>query len=204
MTASASPQRLPTVTGFAIRCAFAALQERDLPVRPLFLRAGLSDPLFANPRRRVSAAAQGEFLEYAAEVGGRYGFRTSPRRTVKPPRRRTALLCSDSRKRSRRGLGALCPLLPYPQRKRALQVGSQPHGRYGRVQLRRSFTKSGEAEYRVLARPCRQDSPSGHRSLHPADPSRMPSSTHRRPRGIRALLRLPGQVLGTVRPVGIH
>jgi hypothetical protein len=41
-----------------------------LPVRSLFFRAGLSDPQFANPRRRVSAAAQGEFLEYAAEAVG--------------------------------------------------------------------------------------------------------------------------------------
>jgi AraC-like DNA-binding protein len=64
----------PTAAGFAIRCALAALQERDLPLRPLFFRAGLSDPQFANPRRRVSAAAQGEFLEYAAEAVGDTAF----------------------------------------------------------------------------------------------------------------------------------
>jgi AraC-like DNA-binding protein len=71
---SASPQTLPTATGFAIRCAVAALQERELPVGPLFFRAGLSDPQFTNPRRRVSAAAQGEFLEYAAEAVGDTAF----------------------------------------------------------------------------------------------------------------------------------
>jgi hypothetical protein len=31
VTANVSPQTLPTATGFAIRCALAALQERDLP-----------------------------------------------------------------------------------------------------------------------------------------------------------------------------
>lgn len=74
MTANVSPQTLPTATGFAIRCALAALQERDLPVRPLFLRAGLSDPHLLDPRRRVSAVAQGEFFECAAEAVGDTAF----------------------------------------------------------------------------------------------------------------------------------
>src|SRR5271155_167026 len=74
VTENAPPQTLPTVTGFAIRCALAALQEHDIPVRQLFYRAGLSDPQFAGPSRRVSAATQGEFLEYAAEAMGDTAF----------------------------------------------------------------------------------------------------------------------------------
>jgi hypothetical protein len=65
---------LPTVAGFAIRCALAALQERDISVRKLFDRAGLSDLQFASPWRRISAAAQGDFLEYAAEATGDTAF----------------------------------------------------------------------------------------------------------------------------------
>jgi AraC-like DNA-binding protein len=68
------PKTLPTVAGFAIRCALAALQERDISVRKLFDRAGLSDLQFASPWRRISAAAQGDFLEYAAEATGDTAF----------------------------------------------------------------------------------------------------------------------------------
>jgi AraC-like DNA-binding protein len=68
------PRTLPTVAGFAIRCALAALQERDIPVRQLFYRAGLSEPQFASPWRRVTAASQGEFLEHAAEAMGDTAF----------------------------------------------------------------------------------------------------------------------------------
>jgi AraC-like DNA-binding protein len=68
VTNSATRQALPTVTGFAVKCAVAALRRRNIASEPLLHRAGLSERDFDNPQRRVSAAAQGEFLEYAAEA----------------------------------------------------------------------------------------------------------------------------------------
>jgi len=65
---------LPTVAGFAAGYAVAALREKGVPVRPLLERAGISDPDFSVPSRRVSAAAQGEFLEIAAETVGDSAF----------------------------------------------------------------------------------------------------------------------------------
>ena len=68
MIEGASPMSLPTVTGFAIKCAAAALERRHVAPRALLLRAGLSEPEFPSLRHRVPAANQGEFLEYAAEA----------------------------------------------------------------------------------------------------------------------------------------
>jgi AraC-like DNA-binding protein len=65
---SATRQALPTVTGFAVKCAIAALRRGNIAAGPLLNRAGLSERDFDNPQRRVSAAAQGEFLENAAEA----------------------------------------------------------------------------------------------------------------------------------------
>ena len=67
MTEGAS-QRQPTVTGFAISCAIAALRKRNIAVRPLLLRAGLAEQNFDDPQARVPASNQGDFLEYAAEA----------------------------------------------------------------------------------------------------------------------------------------
>ncbi len=59
-------QTLPTVTGFAVKCAIAALRQRSADPGPLLDRAGLSEDDLHHPQRRLSATAQGEFLEYAA------------------------------------------------------------------------------------------------------------------------------------------
>jgi AraC-like DNA-binding protein len=69
-----SAQALPTVTGFAVRCAIATLRKNNVAARPLLHRAGLSEPEFASPRHRLSAASQGEFLEFAAEATGDTAF----------------------------------------------------------------------------------------------------------------------------------
>jgi AraC-like DNA-binding protein len=61
-------QALPTVTGFAAKRAIVALRKRNVAVAPLLRRAGLSKRDFFNTQHRVSAAAQGNFLEYAAEA----------------------------------------------------------------------------------------------------------------------------------------
>jgi Arabinose-binding domain of AraC transcription regulator, N-term len=58
----------PTVTGFAAKCAIAALRKHNVAVQPLLHRAGLSELNFGNPRHRVSAIGQIKFLEYAAEA----------------------------------------------------------------------------------------------------------------------------------------
>ncbi len=58
----------PTVTGFAVNCAIAALRKSNIAVAPLLHRAGLSEHNFDDPQLRVSAASQGDFLEYAAEA----------------------------------------------------------------------------------------------------------------------------------------
>jgi len=67
-------QTLPTVTGFAVGCAIAALREKGVPALPLLERVGLSQPDFSVPQRRLPAAAQGEFLEAAAEAIGDSAF----------------------------------------------------------------------------------------------------------------------------------
>ena len=59
MAEGATQQILPTVIGFASRLAIAA---------PLLKRAGLSPSVLAIPQKRISAASQGKFLEYAAEA----------------------------------------------------------------------------------------------------------------------------------------
>ena len=64
----ATQQPLPTVTGFAARCAAAALRKHNIPVEPLLRRAGISRQAFDSRQHRISAAAQGAFLECAAEA----------------------------------------------------------------------------------------------------------------------------------------
>ncbi len=66
MTMGATRQALPTVTGFAVKCAIAALRRRGADPGPLLHRAGLAEGELDASRRRLSATAQGEFLEYAA------------------------------------------------------------------------------------------------------------------------------------------
>jgi len=60
---------LPSVTGFAAKRALSVLRERGVAVAPLLERAGVSEQDFDDrPQRRISAAAQGKFLELAAEA----------------------------------------------------------------------------------------------------------------------------------------
>ena len=67
MTEGAS-QRQPTVSGFAISCAIAALRKRNIALRPLLLRARLAEQNFDDLQARAPASNQGDFLEYAAEA----------------------------------------------------------------------------------------------------------------------------------------
>ena len=60
-------RRLPTVTGYAAKCAIAALHQHDIATQPLLKRAGLSEHAFDDPHRRVPALAQVKLLEYAAD-----------------------------------------------------------------------------------------------------------------------------------------
>ena len=66
VTMSATRHALPTATGFAVKCAIAALRQRGADPGPLLHRAGLAEGDLGASQRRVSAAAQGAFLEYAA------------------------------------------------------------------------------------------------------------------------------------------
>jgi len=73
MTRDGTGQLLPTATGFAAKQAIAALWKHNVATAPLLHRAGLPERDFAgvagnrNPAiRRVSAVAQGKFLDYAA------------------------------------------------------------------------------------------------------------------------------------------
>jgi hypothetical protein len=68
VTEEATRQTLPTVIGFAARRAIVALRKRKLSLAPLLQRAGLSERNFDNHQHRISATAQGRFLEYAAEA----------------------------------------------------------------------------------------------------------------------------------------
>jgi hypothetical protein len=62
VTIGVTRQALPTVTGFAVKCAIAALQARNIAEGPLLHRAGLTEFELDNSRRRVTATAQDEFL----------------------------------------------------------------------------------------------------------------------------------------------
>ena len=68
VTIGVTRQALPTVTGFAVKCAIAALQTRNIAEGPLLHRAGLPEFGLGDCRHRVTAAAQGEFLETAAQA----------------------------------------------------------------------------------------------------------------------------------------
>jgi AraC-like DNA-binding protein len=59
---------LPTVTGFAARRAMATLKASGVALAPLLQRAGLSEYDLHNRQYRISAAAQAQFLEYAADA----------------------------------------------------------------------------------------------------------------------------------------
>jgi AraC-like DNA-binding protein len=61
-------QTLPTVTGFAAWRAVIVLRKRKPPLAPLLQRAGLTERNFHNRQHRISAKAQGKFLEYAADA----------------------------------------------------------------------------------------------------------------------------------------
>jgi AraC-like DNA-binding protein len=58
---------LPTVNGFAARCAVVALQKRNIAITPLLQRAGLSESNFGDQQHRISATAQAKLLELGAE-----------------------------------------------------------------------------------------------------------------------------------------
>lgn len=64
----ATQQSLPTVTGFATRCAAVALRKHNVAIAPLLERAGISEHHLHDRRQRIAAAAQSEFLERAAEA----------------------------------------------------------------------------------------------------------------------------------------
>jgi hypothetical protein len=72
---AASPLALPTATGFAVSQAVARLRKHNIAATPLLRAAGLSEDDFppaaghGNPlNHRVTAEAQGRFLNYAAEA----------------------------------------------------------------------------------------------------------------------------------------
>jgi len=64
----------PTVSGFAVTCALAALGERRIAAAPLLSAAGLSQNDVIEPTHRIAAAAQARFLEVAAEAVGDDAF----------------------------------------------------------------------------------------------------------------------------------
>jgi AraC-like DNA-binding protein len=68
MTEERTRQALPTVTGIAARLAINALRRHNVAIAPLLRRAGLSEQDFDDRWRRISAASQAKFLEYAAEA----------------------------------------------------------------------------------------------------------------------------------------
>jgi AraC-like DNA-binding protein len=65
---------LPSATGFGASCAIAALRKRNIAAAPLLQRAGLAEFDLDNRQRRIPAAAQSKFLEYAAEAVGDGAF----------------------------------------------------------------------------------------------------------------------------------
>ena len=64
----------PTVSGFAVKCAMAALGERRIATAPLLAAAGLSQNDLPEPTHHITAAAQARFVELAAEAIGDDAF----------------------------------------------------------------------------------------------------------------------------------
>ncbi len=64
----------PTVTGFALKCALAALQKSGVATRPLLDRTALSEFASDGSRRRIPASSQLKFLELASEAVGDTAF----------------------------------------------------------------------------------------------------------------------------------
>ena len=64
----------PTVTGFAINCAIAALRKHNIDPQQLLRRAGLSERSFDDPQARVTTLLQARFLAYSAEALGDTAF----------------------------------------------------------------------------------------------------------------------------------
>ena len=59
---------IPSATGFAARQAIAALRKRNVPISAVLKRAGISEDDIDNRQARISALAQGQLLEYAADA----------------------------------------------------------------------------------------------------------------------------------------
>jgi hypothetical protein len=61
---------LPTVNGFAAKCATIALKKRNIPTAPLLRLSGLSESGrdFDDAQHRIAARAPSDFLERAAEA----------------------------------------------------------------------------------------------------------------------------------------
>jgi hypothetical protein len=68
LTEETSRTVLPSATGFAARQAIAVLRKHNVPIAPLLKRVGVSEGEIDNRQRRISALAQGQPLEYAAEA----------------------------------------------------------------------------------------------------------------------------------------
>jgi AraC-like DNA-binding protein len=60
--------QLPTATGFAAGWAMVALRKQGMDPAPLLRRVGLTERDFDPPQHRISAAAQCQFMEIAAEA----------------------------------------------------------------------------------------------------------------------------------------
>ena len=68
VTGDGTWRALPTATGLPVNHAIAALRTHGVAIAPLLKRAGLAEGDLDKQQRRVSAAAQSKFLEYAAEA----------------------------------------------------------------------------------------------------------------------------------------
>jgi AraC-like DNA-binding protein len=70
VTEDTAPKVLPIAAGFPARQAIALLRKRRVPTAALLERAGVPEGDLDGRGQRISALAQGKFLEYAAEALG--------------------------------------------------------------------------------------------------------------------------------------
>jgi hypothetical protein len=62
VTEETGRELFPSATGFAARKAIAVLRERNVPIAPLLLHAGISKGDIDNGQARISALAHGKLL----------------------------------------------------------------------------------------------------------------------------------------------
>ena len=198
MINSATRQQLPTATGFAVKCAMATLRKHGGAAGPLLHRAGLSERGFDDPQHRVTAAAQGEFLEYAAEAMNDTVFGLHLAEQANPREAGLLFYVVSAARNLGEALSLFARYCRIVNESVRLKLTRQSDGVIVDAELFWDFAPSDQAERRVSIRGCRQGPPRDRRPRRAPEPSGVRARAHRGLARIRAVLRMPRRVRNAV------